>query len=98
MIDHYHFSYSGILSTLKYWYEIKGNSIAKANEGLGIVPYVYSDAKKYYESIFYATQLNKDITNYENEKKIIIISSPRVDLQCNKLFDFKSLEDRMTDD
>ena len=30
------YSYSGIYKTLKYWFEIKGNSIEKANGGIGM--------------------------------------------------------------
>lgn len=39
----------GILLTLKYWYGIKKQSIDKSNGGIGIVPYVYEEAKKYWE-------------------------------------------------
>jgi hypothetical protein len=42
-------TYNGIFYTLKYWYEIKNNSIEKAKGGIGIVPYVYDEAKKYWE-------------------------------------------------
>jgi hypothetical protein len=40
-VEDYHFTYSGILNTLKYWYEIKKNDTSKSNGALGIVPYVY---------------------------------------------------------
>lgn len=80
MIDQYHFSYSGILGTLKYWYDIKQNSIDKANGGIGIVPYVYEDASKYYETIFYAQQLNKDanMDSFIIKERDIIIKSPKI--------------------
>ncbi len=42
-------TYNGIFYTLKYWYEIKNNSIEKAKGGIGIVPYVYDEAKQYWE-------------------------------------------------
>ncbi len=32
----YNYTYSGILKTLIYWYEKKGNSIEDANGGIGI--------------------------------------------------------------
>ena len=32
------YSYTGMYKTLKYFFEIKGNSIEKANGGIGIVP------------------------------------------------------------
>lgn len=98
MIDHYHFTYSGILGTLKYWYEIKQNSLEKANNGIGIIPYVYEDAKKYYETIFYASQLNQHVSYFEAEKKQIVISSPKTKNKLNLVFDFDSLEERINID
>lgn len=44
-------TYQGIYLTLKYWYQIKRNDVDKANGGIGIVPYVYDDAKKYWNSV-----------------------------------------------
>lgn len=42
-------TYRGIYLTLKYWYEVKNNPIEKANGGIGIVPYVYEEAKKHWQ-------------------------------------------------
>jgi len=42
-------TYSGMTGTLIYFYDIKGNSIEKANEGIGIIPWTYEEAKKYFE-------------------------------------------------
>ncbi len=41
------YSYSGIHGTLNYFFIIKGNSTKDAR-GIGIVPYVYEEAKSYY--------------------------------------------------
>ncbi len=41
-------SISGIYKTLDYWYNIKQSDTSKANGGIGIVPYVYSEAKSYH--------------------------------------------------
>ena len=38
----------GIYFTLKYFYQIKGNSWEKGHGGIGIVPYVFDDAKAYW--------------------------------------------------
>ena len=35
-IEEYNFTYSGILKSLIYFYEVKGNSVDKANGGIGI--------------------------------------------------------------
>jgi len=38
----------GIYFSLKYFYEIKGHSWEKGHGGIGIVPYVFDDAKAYW--------------------------------------------------
>lgn len=62
-INSYHdsekYSYSGILKSLIYFYEVKGNSIEKANGGIGIVPYIYNEAKAYYTRLWQAQQINQ---------------------------------------
>ena len=45
------FTYKGIHLALKYFYEVKHGDIKKANEGIGIVPYVYNDAMQYYSQV-----------------------------------------------
>lgn len=78
--EQYHFTYSGILKTLIYWYEIKGNSTEKANGGIGIIPYVYNDALKYYYALYLAKLANesKDIEKYKPKEKVIEILPPKV--------------------
>lgn len=41
--------YRGQLLTLKYFYEIKKNSIAKSNRSIGIIPWIWDESKQYYE-------------------------------------------------
>jgi hypothetical protein len=45
------YTYKGIFYSLKYFYEIKKNDIRKSNESIGIVPYVYDEAQKYFEDL-----------------------------------------------
>lgn len=84
----YGYTYSGILKTLIWWYEIKENSIEKANGGLGIVPYVYEEAKDYYYHVYMAQEANKDkdLKNMEFSIKEINIESPRAKIKPNKMF------------
>lgn len=42
--------YKGQLLTLKYFYEIKRNSTERAKGSIGIIPFVYEEAKCYYET------------------------------------------------
>lgn len=45
--EEYGYKYSGMLLTLKYFYEIQENPV-KYNDGVGIIPYIYEEAKEYY--------------------------------------------------
>jgi hypothetical protein len=46
----YGYSYEGIEYCVRYFFIIKENSIDKAQGGIGIVPYIYEEAKQYYLS------------------------------------------------
>lgn len=89
-IEEYHYTYSGIHKSLTYFYEIKGNSIEKANGGIGIVPYVYQKAYQYYFSLWEAQQKNKDVVieEYVPTVKEIVIPPPQRQVKKRKLFTF----------
>ena len=55
------YSYSGMLKTLKFFFEVKGNSIEKANGGIGIIPFVYDDAFLYWRALWEARERNKQV-------------------------------------
>ena len=59
----YNYSLSGILKSLIWFYEIKGNNLEKSNGGIGIVPFAYQSARDYYYALWVAQQ--------QNENKII---------------------------
>ena len=82
----YNYTYSGILGTLVYWYEVKGATIDQANGGIGIVPYVYEQAKEYYQTINRANELNAGVTSYKLQYKEIEIYAPRSEEKPIKLF------------
>ena len=94
--DEYGYSYSGMLKSLVYFYEVKGNSKDKANGGIGIVPFIYNDAYNYYLNLFLANQqnINKDIKSYTSKVKEITIKVPTVDFP-KKLF---NLDDEVEDE
>lgn len=89
MREKYNYTYSGILGTLVYWYEERGASIDKANGGLGIVPYVYDQAKEYYQKIALANHLNERVTNYKWTVKEIVIEAPQPESRPPKLFNIE---------
>lgn len=86
--EKYNYSFSGILKTLIYWYDIKKNSLEKANGGIGIVPYVYDQAREYYYRLYLAQYANEleDIQEYKITVKEVEIASPRVHIDQPKLF------------
>lgn len=90
-INEYHqkygYSYDGMKKTLIYWYEIKGQSKEKANGGIGIIPFIFNDARNYYYSLYMAQLANKDIQpGYRPKVKEIEIESPRAEIKRLKLF------------
>ena len=94
-VENYNYSYSGILKALKYFYEIKHNDISKANEGIGIVGYIYNQAFNYYYDIWLAQQRNenKDIEHYRPNVIEISIHEPERKIKKRKLFQFLDLEE-----
>lgn len=72
------FTYSGILKSLIYWHDVKGNDTSKSNEGIGIVEYIYDDAKKYFYEIWKINQLNKELEKNEviTKTNTVIIKTP----------------------
>jgi hypothetical protein len=90
----YGYSYDGMKKTLIYWYEIKGQSKEKANGGIGIIPFIFNDAKNYYYSLYLAQIANKDIQpGYRPEVKEIEIISPRVEIKKLRLFNITEDEE-----
>ena len=48
MKEKYDYTWLGMARAIEYFYIIKKNNIAKAKKGIGIIPYVYQDAQKFY--------------------------------------------------
>ena len=72
--DELNYSYKSMYYTLKYYYEIKKNSIEKAQQRIGILPYVYDEAKSYYDNL--TNTQNIILHNVEkqfNKKESIVI-------------------------
>ena len=84
----YDYTYSLMLKTLYWWYEIKGNSIENAQVGIGIIPYVYDDALKYYYSLYLAKIANEDKEIRSPEIKEVEIGSPRATKNPTRMFKF----------
>ena len=90
----YDYSYSGMLKTLIWWYDIKGNPKDKAQGGIGIIPFVYKDAANYFYSLYLAQLENESIlvSTYKPIIKEIEIFSPEVHRRPIKLFNSEEEE------
>lgn len=88
--EEYNYTYSGIRKALTYFYEVKGNSIEKANGGIGIVPYIYQHAYNYYLALWQAQQKNQDkvLHDYVPKVKEIVIPRPQRKVKKRELFTF----------
>ena len=95
----YGYSNKGILNALKYFYEVKKGNKEKANAQLGIVPYIYDEAQKYYENIERANKVNQQVLNngfkYNIEVDTVTIPSPQRNVRKRNLFSF--LDEEVTD-
>ena len=97
-IKDYGYSYSGILKALIYFFDIKQNSLDKANGGIGIVPYVYQDAYNHYYNLWLTNQKNQQklITNdYIPTVKVIKIPVPQKKVKKRERFSF--LDEEVSD-
>ena len=91
MREQYNYSYSGILKSLIYFFDIRRNTIEKANGGIGIVPYVYEDARKYYYDLYMAQKRNEDkkVGELVSKGREIKIKPPTRKPREIKLFDLE---------
>ena len=91
----YNFTYSGMQKALFWFYEVKRNSLEKSNGSIGILPYIYNDAKDYYYRLYLAQIANniEDIQSYKPEIVEIEIGSPRVRIEPPRLFKFDDEEE-----
>jgi hypothetical protein len=90
----YGYSYSGMLKSLIYWYEVKDEDIEKANHGIGIIPYIYDTARQYYYNLYLIKLSNedRDINDFQQKEKIIEIFSPEIQRKKIRLFDLDEVE------
>jgi predicted transcriptional regulator len=70
-------SYKGQLLTLKYFYEVKKNSIEKSNGSIGIIKYVWDEAERYYtQQAEKAEEFNKAIQRQLEQDRLSIKYNP----------------------
>ena len=86
----YEFTYSGMMKALKYWYDVKKHPL-DTTKGVGIIPYIYKEAKDYYYALYLAQLQNDKITDFTEyiPKDIEVkILSPQRKAEKRNLFSF----------
>lgn len=69
--------YRAQLLTLKYFYEVKKNSLDKSKGSIGIIPYVFNDAMLYYSELEKKQKtIGEAILNQLNKDRVEIKYSP----------------------
>lgn len=71
-IDKFHNSgmtYKGMALTLKYVFDIKKSDKSKANDGIGIIPYRYEEAKAYYQRITQGEKMAEQALEKNKEER-----------------------------
>ena len=93
-VKEYNYTYSGIRKCLYYFYEIRKNDIEKAYQGIGIVPYIWQEARDYFYQLEIAKKKNegKDFTQYVPNEVKVEIPSPKRNPRKKKWFSFLDKE------
>jgi hypothetical protein len=84
----YGYTYSGMLKTLKYWFEVRGAE-KERGYGIGIIPYIYEDAFNYYKTLFEAEFAARDIKDYKAKVIEITIAPPEREARQPRLFNIE---------
>lgn len=85
------YSYSGMQKALYWHFELRHESIEKANGGIGIIPYVYEDAKRYFFSLYLAKISNEE-ANFTHKVREFNIEPPAVQKRPPRLFNLDEVE------
>lgn len=88
------YTYSGMLKAMVYYYDIKGNSKEQARKykSLGLLPYFYEDAKRYYYDIWVARQRNEGKKLEPIVQRTVHIPTPKLKPQRKRRFRFLDKE------
>jgi len=66
------YSINGIKATLYYFFELGEREVGESVRGIGIVPYVYEEAKEFFSTIGKAKEVNKNFVPAITEKHVQI--------------------------
>lgn len=72
-ISTYNYTNEGIYNAIRYFYGVKKGRIDKSNGGIGIVPYIYIEAEKYYKNLDKKKkEINKSMKNQLNKEDRVV--------------------------
>ena len=60
-IKQYGYTWSGMTACLHWFYNVKKSSPEDGNGGIGIIPYIYEEVRMYYNKLYAAQKINKEI-------------------------------------
>lgn len=61
-IKQYGYTWSGMTGCLHWFYNINHGSLEEGHGGIGIIPFIYEDCRKYYQELYKAQEGNKNKT------------------------------------
>lgn len=83
-IKQYGYTWSGMTGCLHWFYNINHGDIEEGHGGIGIIPFIYDDVKKYYQDIYKAQEKNRKVKTMR-EPIYFNIQSPRFLERCPHL-------------
>lgn len=86
----YKFTDSGMRLTLIYYHDILGRPVLEDMQSLGIIPYVYEDAKRYYTEVYRLSQLAQTQTYTNQTQTQATLAHGRK--KRVSMFDFNTIE------
>ena len=71
--EQFNYTYKGMKTTLHYFYEIQEGNDVGDSMGIGIVPFVYDEAKKFYidKKAVKDSVIGCDLEELQNKKRVI---------------------------
>lgn len=83
------YSYRSMLYSLKFFYEVQNNTTDKSHESIGIIPYIYEDAKKYYGNLAHKKTNLAETINKQAEAKTVVVQRKQKKPRQIKLIDLE---------
>ena len=90
-IQQYGYTWSGMTGCLHWFYNINHGSIEEGHGGIGIIPFIYEDCRKYYQDLYKTQEQNKN-KEIVREPVVFSIQSPRAWQRPPHLLDMEDSE------